>query len=67
MGSAKIFEDAIHYVRRGGKLVVYGVYSNASRVSWLPSKNFGDEIIILGSFSETFQFPNGITPGCRRY
>lgn len=25
-GSAKILEDAIHYVRRGGKLVVYGMY-----------------------------------------
>ena len=59
-GSAKILEEAIHYVRRGGKLVVYGVYSNAARVSWPPSKIFGDEITIIGSFSETFQFPNGI-------
>jgi D-arabinitol dehydrogenase (NADP+) len=37
-GSPKILEDAIHYVRRGGKLVVYGVYSEAARVSWPPSK-----------------------------
>ena len=37
-GSAKILEDAIHYVRRGGKLVVYGVYPNSARVSWPPSK-----------------------------
>lgn len=50
-GQAKILEDAIHYVRRGGKLVVYGVYSNAARVSWPPSKIFGDEIEILGSVS----------------
>ena len=35
------------------------MYSNASRVSWPPSKIFGDEITIIGSFSETFQFPNG--------
>lgn len=56
-GSPKILEDAIHYVRRGGKLVVYGVYSEAARVSWPPSKIFGDEITILGSFSETYMFP----------
>ncbi|KAI9681393.1 MAG: hypothetical protein M1817_002676 [Caeruleum heppii] len=59
-GSAKILEDAIHYVRRGGKLVVYGVYSNSARVSWPPSKIFGDEITILGSFSETYMFPAAI-------
>jgi D-arabinitol dehydrogenase (NADP+) len=33
-GSVKILEDAIHYVRRGGKLVVYGVYGSKDRVSW---------------------------------
>jgi D-arabinitol dehydrogenase (NADP+) len=37
-GSVKVLEDAIHYVRRGGKLVVYGVYSGKDRVSWPPSK-----------------------------
>jgi len=56
-GSAKILEDAINYVRRGGKLVVYGVYSDSARVTWPPSKIFGDEITILGSFSETYMFP----------
>ncbi|KAH7154965.1 chaperonin 10-like protein [Dactylonectria estremocensis] len=56
-GSVGILEDSINYVRRGGTLVVYGVYSNADRVSWPPSKIFGDEITILGSFSETYMFP----------
>lgn len=37
-GSVRILEDAINYVRRGGKLVVYGVYSHDARVSWPPSK-----------------------------
>lgn len=37
-GSVKILEDSINYVRRGGKLVVYGVYSSAARVSWPPGK-----------------------------
>jgi len=59
-GSPKILEDAINYVRRGGKLVVYGVYAAAARVSWPPSKIFGDEITILGSFSETYMFPAAI-------
>ncbi|EAS33921.3 chlorophyll synthesis pathway protein BchC [Coccidioides immitis RS] len=59
-GSVKILEDAINYVRRGGKLVVYGVYANKDRVTWPPSKIFGDEITILGSFSETYKFPAAI-------
>lgn len=59
-GSVKILEDSINYVRRGGKLVVYGVYANKDRVSWPPSKIFGDEITILGSFSETYKFPAAI-------
>lgn len=59
-GSVKILEDSINYVRRGGKLVVYGVYSNKDRVSWPPSKIFGDEITILGSFSEVYKFPAAI-------
>ncbi|KAF2968782.1 hypothetical protein GQX73_g4801 [Xylaria multiplex] len=56
-GSPKVLEDAINYVRRGGKLVCYGVYPNSARVSWPPSKIFGDEITIIGSFSETSMFP----------
>ncbi|KAK2742495.1 hypothetical protein FQN57_005386 [Myotisia sp. PD_48] len=59
-GSVKILEDAINYCRRGGKLVVYGVYSSKDRVSWPPSKIFGDEITIIGSFSETYKFPAAI-------
>ncbi|GAB1204055.1 hypothetical protein APSETT445_002704 [Aspergillus pseudonomiae] len=59
-GSVKILEDSINYVRRGGKLVVYGVYNNEARVSWPPSKIFGDEITIIGSFSETYKFPAAI-------
>jgi len=35
---------------------VYGVYSSSARVSWPPSKIFGDEITIIGSFSETYMF-----------
>ncbi|OJD17825.1 chlorophyll synthesis pathway protein BchC [Emergomyces pasteurianus Ep9510] len=59
-GSVKILEDAINYCRRGGKLVVYGVYADADRVTWPPAKIFGDEITIIGSFSETYKFPAAI-------
>ena len=37
-------------------LTLISVYANADRVSWPPSKIFGDEITILGSFSETYMF-----------
>lgn len=54
-GSVKILEDAINYVRRGGTLVVYGVYASSAKISWPPAKIFGDEITI-GSFSKTYMF-----------
>ncbi|RMJ22714.1 Dehydrogenase [Aspergillus sp. HF37] len=44
-GSIKVLDDAINYVRRGGKLVVY----------------VGDEITIVGSFSEMNMFPTAIS------
>ena len=37
-GALSILEDSINYVRKGGKLVVYGVYRNDAKVSWPPSK-----------------------------
>lgn len=46
-GSEKVANDAIHYVRRGGTLMIYGVYDNAALVHWAPSKIFGDEINVL--------------------
>lgn len=33
--------------------LVYGVYDNAARVNWSPTKIFADEINIVGSFSQT--------------
>ncbi|KAI8986723.1 NADP+-dependent D-mannitol dehydrogenase [Trametes punicea] len=59
-GSEKIANEAIHYVRRGGTLMVYGVYSNEALVHWPPSKIFVDEIRIIGSFAQTFCFPRAI-------
>ncbi|KAJ5602103.1 alcohol dehydrogenase [Penicillium lagena] len=59
-GSAKILENAIHFVSKGGKLVVYGVYGDKDRVSLSPNVIFKEEINVLGSFSQTYKFPAAI-------
>lgn len=59
-GVESIVQDSINYVRRGGTLLVYGVYEDKARVTWPPSKIFGDEIRIVGSFSQTYCFPRTI-------
>ena len=43
-GVEKLAQDSINYVRRGGTLMIYGVYENKAQVHWPPSKIFGDEI-----------------------
>ncbi|KAG2750426.1 NAD(P)-binding protein [Suillus brevipes Sb2] len=45
-GVEKIADMSIGYVRRGGKLMIYGVYENKALVHWPPFKIFGDEITI---------------------
>lgn len=59
-GVEKIVNDSINYVARGGTLLVYGVYENSARVTWPPSKIFGDEIKIIGSFSQVYCFPRAV-------
>ncbi|EJT99312.1 GroES-like protein [Dacryopinax primogenitus] len=59
-GVEKLANDAINYVRRGGTLMVYGVYDNKALVHWPPGKIFGDEITIIGSFAQTFCFPRAV-------
>lgn len=59
-GVEKLANDAINFVRRGGTLMVYGVYENKALVHWPPSKIFGDEITIIGSFSQTYSFPRAV-------
>jgi D-arabinitol dehydrogenase (NADP+) len=43
-GVEKLANESINYVRRGGTLMIYGVYEDKARVHWPPSKIFGDEI-----------------------
>jgi len=59
-GVEEIVNDSINYVARGGTLLVYGVYSDAARVSWTPTKIFVDELRIVGSFSQIYCFPRAI-------
>ncbi|RDW81183.1 zinc-dependent alcohol dehydrogenase family protein [Aspergillus mulundensis] len=59
-GNAKVLERALDFVRKGGKLVVYGVYGDDDRISLPPNRIFKDEIQILGSFSEMHKFPAAI-------
>lgn len=59
-GVESIVNDAINYVCRGGTLLVYGVYANAARVSWSPTRIFVDEIRIIGSFAQTLCFPRAV-------
>ncbi|OCH93926.1 GroES-like protein [Obba rivulosa] len=59
-GSEKIANESINYVRRGGTLMIYGVYDNAALVHWPPSKIFEDEIRIIGSFAQTYCFPRAV-------
>ncbi|KAF8842015.1 GroES-like protein [Paxillus ammoniavirescens] len=59
-GVEKLANESINYVRRGGTLMIYGVYENKALVHWPPSKIFGDEINIIGSFSQTYCFPRAV-------
>ncbi|PWY66484.1 alcohol dehydrogenase [Aspergillus sclerotioniger CBS 115572] len=59
-GSARVLEKAIHFVTKGGKLVVYGVYGDEDRVSLSPNMIFKEEIHVLGAFSQTYKFPAAI-------
>ncbi|KAJ6486893.1 chaperonin 10-like protein [Mycena sanguinolenta] len=59
-GVEKLANESINYVRRGGTLMIYGVYENKALVHWPPSKIFGDEIKIIGSFSQTYCFPRAV-------
>ncbi|GFZ51374.1 D-arabinitol dehydrogenase 1 [Saitozyma sp. JCM 24511] len=59
-GVEKIVNNAIDYVSRGGTLLVYGVYADAARVAWSPTKIFVNEINIVGSFAQYSCFPRAV-------
>nr|GAT48495.1 predicted protein [Mycena chlorophos] len=59
-GVESVANESINYVRRGGSLMIYGVYANEALVHWPPTKIFLDEIRIIGSFSQTHCFPRAV-------
>lgn len=59
-GVESLVDRSIDFVRRGGSLMVYGVYANKARVHWSPTKIFSDEINIIGSFSQFYCFGRAV-------
>ena len=54
-GVEKLADESINYVRRGGTLMIYGVYENKALVHWLPSKVHA-VLIASHSSSDIFSF-----------
>lgn len=57
-GAPTILESALNYVRKGGKLVVYGVYDDSVKIAWSPFKIWENEITILASFCSMGHMPH---------
>lgn len=57
-GAPTVLEHAIDFVRKGGKLVVYGVYDDKVKVAWSPFKIWENEITILASFCSMQHMPS---------
>jgi D-arabinitol dehydrogenase (NADP+) len=55
-GSPAVCEEAIQYVRRGGTLMIYGVYPDTASVRFNPFDIFRQEITIKGSFAQLNSF-----------
>ncbi|KAK3075581.1 hypothetical protein LTR53_001019 [Teratosphaeriaceae sp. CCFEE 6253] len=56
-GAPSVLEQSIFYVRKGGTLVVYGVYDDTAKISWPPMRIWTYEITVLASFCCTLKFP----------
>jgi D-arabinitol dehydrogenase (NADP+) len=59
-GSASVCQDALQFVRRGGTLLVYGVYPESDSVRFNPFDLFRREITIKGSFAQIDAFPRAL-------
>ena len=55
-GVPAVVESAFMAVKRGGKLMVFGVAPNDGRISLSPFRIYNDEITILGSMAVLFSF-----------
>jgi D-arabinitol dehydrogenase (NADP+) len=57
-GAPTVLEKALEYVRKGGKLVVYGVYDESVKIAWSPFRIWENEITILASFCSMSHIPH---------
>jgi D-arabinitol dehydrogenase (NADP+) len=57
-GAPTVLEKAIQFVRKGGKLVVYGVYDEKVKIAWSPFLIWENEITILASFCSMGHIPH---------
>jgi len=55
-GVASAIEGAFAAVRRGGKLLVFGVAPSEARISLSPFRIYNDEITVLGSMAVLYSF-----------
>jgi D-arabinitol dehydrogenase (NADP+) len=56
-GSTKVLESAFEFVKKGGKVHVFGVYPHNAKISIKPYQIFVNEIKIIGSFAQLYDFP----------
>jgi len=59
-GVPALAQDIIRYVRRGGQVLIYGVYPESARVEWSPYQIFLQELTIKGSFSQARCFDRAL-------
>lgn len=56
-GAPTVLEHSIEFVRKGGKLVVYGVYDDRVKIAWSPFRIWEYEITVLASFCSMQHMP----------
>ncbi len=59
-GSAAVQTHALSRVRPGGTLMIYGMARFGERVGWEPYTIFKNQLTVVGSFAQIFQFPRAI-------
>jgi len=59
-GAAPVIEGAFDRLARGGRLLVFGVASEAARVSLSPFRIYNDELRVLGSMAVLHSFTEAV-------
>lgn len=59
-GSAKVAQEGLSYLKKGGKLVLYAVYDDEDRMQISPYTIFERQLTIVGSFAQLECFPRAV-------